>query len=95
MLEVEYNKRCALANKAGTTVTGRQLICMVINHYKTSNHMSTVYTYDNLNDLAWMGDNKILEFLEVWDHIIKNLAIDLGDAALRYNVQEDAVFQEV
>ena len=45
--------------------------------------MSVVYTYDNLNDLVWMGDNNIFEFLQAWGHIIQNLAIELGEQAKR------------
>ena len=45
--------------------------------------MGVVYSYDNLNEIQWFGDNLLTDFLEEWDNIIENLEIELTDEAKR------------
>ena len=45
--------------------------------------MNIVYSYDNLNDLAWFGDKRIMDFLTEWENVIENLCIELSDDAKR------------
>ena len=45
--------------------------------------MSIVYTYDNLNDLKWLRDNRVLDCLNEWESVTENLAVPIGEEAKR------------
>ena len=66
-LEVEYNSKLKEASKLKKTIMGRQLLKLCIQHFRTNTHMSMVYTYDNVNELQWFGDKRVLEFFKEWE----------------------------
>ena len=46
---------------------------LIYDYFKTEDHMSTVYGFNDVSDLEWMGDRKKQEFCDHWDHIMGNL----------------------
>ena len=46
-----------------TTITGRQVVWLIQNHWATTSAMTAVYTTKHLNDFPWYGDDKIEKFL--------------------------------
>ena len=46
---------------------------MLYDYFKTSEHMSQVYSYSHLIELQWYGDHRIADFLRSWDMIWDNL----------------------
>ena len=46
-----------------TTITGLQVAWMIYDYFKTEDHMSQVYGLNDLTDLTWYGDNRMLDFL--------------------------------
>ena len=44
--------------------------------FKTEDHMSQVYGLNDLTDLTWYGDNRMLDFLHQWDFILDHLEGD-------------------
>ena len=54
-------------------LAGRQKIKMTYQYFKTSSHMSTMYSFHHLQNLRWFGDNRIREFLNTWEKIWDNL----------------------
>ena len=64
-------------------LTGRQIVWMVLNYFKTSDHMSILYSYDALMDMKWFGDKGVEEFLFHLNRIIDNLEDGITDKAIR------------
>ena len=44
-----------------TTITGLQVAWMIYDYFKTEDHMSQVYGLNDLTDLTWYGDNRMLD----------------------------------
>ena len=59
-----------------TTITGLQVAWMIYDYFKTEDHMSQVYGLNDLTDLTWYGDNRMLDFLQQWDFILDHLEGD-------------------
>ena len=80
-----YTQRCHDAIKEKKIVLGRQLVWLILNSFKTADHMSLVYSYDNLMSMEWYGDNNIEEFLTSWHRMVDNLAVEpkMTPASLR------------
>ena len=57
----------------GTTITGVQVACMIYNHFKTEDHMSQVYGFNDMADLNWYSDTRMAEFLAQWGFILENI----------------------
>jgi len=83
-LERTYSTKCeqALLTK-NDVLTGRQLAWLILNYFKTSDHMSIVYSHQTLMELDWFGDNNIDQFLHQFQSCVDNLAHPLPDEALR------------
>ena len=82
-LQVEVNHRLKECAKQKRTLMGRQVLRMSVEYFRVNSYMGVVYSYDNLNELQWFGDNRLTDFLEEWDNIIENLEIALSDEAKR------------
>jgi hypothetical protein len=76
-LKREYEVKQREADKMNDAVVGRQIIKLVIEYFRTSNSLSIVYSYQNMHDLQWFGDNKIPEFQMEWDRVSDNLETPL------------------
>ena len=70
---------------------------MIYDYFKTEDHMSQVYGLNDLTDLTWYGDNRMLDFLQQWDFILDHLEGDTsttlhanGEKTLR-----DLLFRQV
>ena len=70
---------------------------MVYDYFKTEDHMSQVYGLNDLTDLTWYGDGRMLDFLQQWDFILDHLEGDTlitlhanGEKTLR-----DLLFRQV
>ena len=61
------------AMEKNSMLTGRQVVHMIYEWFRTDSHMVMVYNFTDLNTLAWKGDAKIHEFLDQWDHLIDNM----------------------
>ena len=82
-LQVEVNHRLKECAKQKRTLMGRQVLRMSVEYFRVNSYMGVVYSYDNLNELQWFGDNRLTDFLEEWDNIIENLEIALSEEAKR------------
>ena len=49
----------------GMLLKGRQLVFLVHDWFKLNPDMKPLYGIRELSDLAWMGDAKIFEFLDL------------------------------
>jgi len=67
----------------GRTMTGRQLLHAAYAWFKTSEHMETMYGFEALKEMEWLGDDRIEEFLDNWEHITDNLDSGIGETAKR------------
>ena len=82
-LRRKVQKREQEAVRAGTTLAGRQVAFLIYEYFKTEDHMSIVYGYNDVSDLEWLGDRKKQEFCDLWDHIMDNLEEELSSKAKR------------
>eukprot|EP00974_Lingulodinium_polyedra_P073490 7114105-Lingulodinium_polyedra.AAC.1 len=57
---------------------------MIYDYFRTEDHMSQVYGFNDLTDLTWYGDDRMLEFMAQWGYIIDHLEEDVTDKTLRY-----------
>ena len=82
-LQVDVNHRLEECAKQKWILMGRQLLRMCVAYVRVYSYMGVVYSCDNLNELQWLGDNRLTDSLEEWDNIIENLEIALSDKAKR------------
>ena len=54
------------ANRRGETMSGRQMLRMVLNSYQTDPVAKEMFNITHLNELPYLGDDRLAEFLEVW-----------------------------
>ena len=74
----EFDKRSAKACKQNKAITGRQIVWMIHDYFKTQGHMKVVYGYQHLIALRWYGDNHIAYFkdkLAISESIWKDVAL--------------------
>ena len=76
-LRRDYKDKNKEYDKENNSIGGRQIVKMVIEYYRSSNVMNTLYSYDNLRELKWFGDDRVREFMTEWKRIVENLAIAL------------------
>ena len=89
-LKREYEVKQREADKMDNAVVGRQIIKLVIEYFRTSNSLSVVYSYQNMHELQWFGDNKIPELQLEWERVSDNLETPLTMLAKR-----DLLFQKM
>ena len=82
-LKRKYDDENIKALNNGSVVTGRQIVWLILQWFKTNDHMSVVYSYECLQELEWLGDKYVDEFLHVWNNIVDNLSEPLTPGALR------------
>ena len=82
-LKRKYEDECTKALNNGSVITGRQTVWLILQWFKTNDHMSVVYSYECLQELSWQGDKNIDEFFHLWNRIVDNLNEPLSHAALR------------
>ena len=70
---------------------------MTYDYFKTDDHMAQVYGLNDLADITWYGDNRMLDFLQQWDFVLENIEGEThamlyanGDKTLR-----DLLFRQV
>ena len=63
------------AYKANSTLTGRQIVRMIYDWFRTDAHMSTYFSFNDLQTLAWLGDKPadMEKLLQNWDHILEHV----------------------
>lgn len=76
-LRREYKEKNKEYDKENNSIGGRQMVKMVIEYYRSSNVMNMLYSYDNLRELQWFGDDRVQEFMTEWKRIVENLAVPL------------------
>ena len=56
---------------------------MIVDYFHTADVHTMMYSYENLHELKWKGDNKVPEFMDAWVEIVDNLVVELTDENLR------------
>jgi len=67
----KVNLKTEEATRNNTLVTGRQLVFMLLESYKTFDRSDLIYGFDHLGALR-VKDHNLHEFLMTWNHIIDN-----------------------
>ena len=73
----EYKEKNKELDKQNKTIGGRQLVKMVIEYYKSTHVMNIMYSYQNIYELKWFGDERIQDFMTEWNRIVDNLDVPL------------------
>ena len=68
----KVNLKAEEATRNGTLVTGRQLVFMLLESYKTFDRCDIVYGFDHLGNLK-VKNHDLHEFHMTWNHIIDNM----------------------
>jgi len=63
-------------------ISGRQVLWMVLEHFKTNRSLHKFYTYDDLSRVKWMGDAKLDVFLKEYRETLRSLASTVDDETL-------------
>jgi hypothetical protein len=67
----------------GRILKGRQIVWLILDHYKCNSNLELVYTIEHLTGLKWLGDGSMHTFLANWHFIIGSMKDTLGVATLR------------
>ena len=80
-----YQDKQDEAIKDNRVVLGRQLLWLILNSFRTPDHMGLVYSYDNLMSMEWYGDSSLEQFKSSWHRMVDNLTVEpkLSNNALR------------
>ena len=78
-----FQAKSEAALDTGGCVNGRQICWLICNYYKTSSHMTMIYSYQHLDSLKWYGDHRVPEFRHQWLRLVDNLKDPLGEETLR------------
>ena len=73
-LRDKVNLKTEEATRNHTLVTGRQLVFMLLESYKTFDRSDLVYGFDHLGTLK-VKDHNLHEFLMTWNHITDNMKV--------------------
>ena len=68
----KVNLKTEEATRKETLVTGRQLVFMLLESFKTFDRSDLIYGFDHLGNLK-VKDHNLHEFLMTWNHIIDNM----------------------
>ena len=68
----KVNFKTEEATREGTLITGRQLVFMLLDSYKTFDRSDLIYGFDHLGNLK-VKDHNLHEFRMTWNHIIDNM----------------------
>ena len=80
----QFDRLCVKLGKTDETITGRQMIWMIHDYFRTNGHMNVVYGYKHLLALVWMGGKKMDLFIDKFDLILEHMNdAHLGDEATR------------
>eukprot|EP00969_Alexandrium_andersonii_P080791 3561761-Alexandrium_andersonii.AAC.1 len=55
------------------TLRGREVVRMVIDYFKTHKSLQTYYSYQDLINFKWKGDDKLERFYREWMHLVANI----------------------
>ena len=80
------------ALKLDTTLAGRQIVWLLIDYFRTDDHMATIYGYNDLHNITWFGDDKIGEFEYYFDYVVDNLE---DRAAITDNMLRDVLKDKI
>ena len=61
----------------GEILKGRQLGWLIHDWFRLNPNMKPLYGFQDINDIQWMGDDKIFEFLQLWRGIVSQNTIQL------------------
>ena len=76
------NAKRALLKQDGKLFSGRQILFMVYEHFRTNKNLGLVYTIFDLSRVSWLGDDKLETFRNNWESTIAGMATDVEDAHL-------------
>ena len=62
---------------------GRQIICMMIDYFKTNRSLQVQYRWQDIEILQWQGDEKLQWFYTRWKLITTSLSITSPEVVLR------------
>eukprot|EP00974_Lingulodinium_polyedra_P029528 2844714-Lingulodinium_polyedra.AAC.1 len=58
---------------------GRQMIWIILDYFKTNQSLNIQYAFQDLQEVLWMGDDKMDEFLRHYRYILSNLKFEVPD----------------
>ena len=72
-INLEVNK----AAKRGTLMKGRQILWMIYHSNRLDEEAGSLFSYEDLAAVEWLGDNKMETFLQNWDMVLEGCGEDV------------------
>ena len=69
-------------NDQGVLISGRQVLWMVYDHFRTNKRLGLVYTITDLAKVEWLGDEKLAQFRNNWEDRVCSMATEIDDDTL-------------
>ena len=69
-------------NEQGVLISGRQVLWMVYDHFRTNKRLGLVYTITDLAKVEWLGDEKLAQFRNNWEDRVCSMATEINEDTL-------------
>ncbi len=67
-----------MATEKCTILKGRQVISMIYDHMKPNQNLIGVYSVNDLCNVAWLGVERVEEFMKIWRRFTSALKQNSG-----------------
>ena len=68
--------------ETGRSLRGRQMVWLVLDFFRTNRSLKTVYAYEDMENIKWLGDNRLEEFYRNYCEILNGLSDHVTEEAL-------------
>ena len=85
----------------GVVIKGRQLGWMIHDWFRLNPDLKPLNGLEDITDIQWMNDHKIVEFLQLWKEIVSQNVIELTQKQLatilenKITVSSKAIGQDI
>ena len=76
-------KKAAIRAQENRILKGREMIWMVVDHFKMNASLKVFYTFQDLLEHKWLGDDKLEQYYRGYLNILANTKDKLAEAHLR------------
>ena len=70
---IKLRLRTQASNRRATFVMGREILAMILEHFRTPGQRETAFTMEHIIQSRYLGDANIETFYEKWMEIVSNM----------------------
>ena len=75
---MQLRHRTQAAGRNAGFVMGREILAMILNHFRTPGVRSTLFTMEHIVKMQYFGDNPLDQFYHKWVEVTTNTMIGYG-----------------